>query len=586
MTYTMGMSNNIAQEIKQRQSISEYIGKFVALKHQGNYGKGLCPFHQEKTPSFVVSEDKGIWHCFGCNKGGDVITFAMEYERISFTEAVKEFAQKLNITYSFSDDTNTTQKERDELLTIHDTAKKYFEYILKKTNYGKKAQDYLKNRNIPEKVQNFFCIGYSLNSFNGLYSFLHKKGFSDYILSRSGLFAQKNTRSLYDRFRGRIMFPILDNRGNCIAFSGRILNSKDSEAKYINSPETELYQKRSNLFGFYQAKEHIKKEDNVILVEGEFDVITPFIHGIGNIVAIKGTALTVEHIQLLRRFTSSITFCLDTDSAGINALKKSAQLVEEYDMNMYVIDISSIGVKDLDEAFNKDPIVAKKIIDQKVSFYDAILNILTKQYPPITVENQKKLSDEMLTYLSQVKNPIVQGFYIKKLSAIATIDEQDIRKLLTIIHRKKQSIVQKPLAIDNQKDILREKENALFSIAIKAPAVLEYISSEIISTPIMKELFVAIKDFIKKNSLFDEEKFGAQLGNSLKPSYEELILRSALQPLGEEKLLLRNAYAICLQLLKNKRFELEKKEELTNDEKGLLNNIKASYIDIEKKLLV
>jgi DNA primase len=314
-------------EIRSRANIVEYIGTYVKLGKAGKNFKGLCPFHGEKTPSFMVSPERGSFHCFGCGKGGSIFDFVMLYHNVDFREALELLAEYTGVELTrFSPITNE-DKLKEQLLDIHIKAVEYYEYLYTTHPLGKKAQEYLASRGVSEKVRKTFGIGYSANSWDGLKSYLQKKGFSEDSIIKSGL-TIASSRGSYDRFRGRLMFPQRDFRGRVVGFSGRLLEQNVKEAKYINTSETILYSKSNILYGLDVTKEAIKKADSVILVEGEFDVISLFQNGVSNVVAIKGSALTEGHIRLIKRFTQTIYFCLDSDIAGDTASRRGILLAD------------------------------------------------------------------------------------------------------------------------------------------------------------------------------------------------------------------------------------------------------------------
>ncbi|MFA6533509.1 MAG: DNA primase, partial [Patescibacteria group bacterium] len=300
------MENQI-EEIKQKIDIVEFIGGFITLKKAGRNFKAVCPFHQEKSPSFVISPERGIWHCFGaCGEGGDVIKFLMKWENITFIEALKELAKKTGVKLTLNkisfEDKIWQKKER--FIGMNLLASEFFHYILNKTDFGKKASSYLKTRLLNQSIIDKFELGYSPSSWDSLKLFLKKKKYEEEEMFENGLVIKSERGSYYDRFRGRLMFPLKDSRGNVLGFSGRILSGgNEKEAKYVNTPETPIYHKRECLFGINLALEEIKKQKNVYIVEGELDMITPFQHGYSNFVAVKGTALTIEQLKLLKRYT-------------------------------------------------------------------------------------------------------------------------------------------------------------------------------------------------------------------------------------------------------------------------------------------
>src|SRR3989344_8691466 len=369
---------SVVEEIKKKIDLIQFINTFIPLKKTGRNYKSLCQFHQERTPSFVVSSDRQIWHCFGaCQEGGDVIKFLMKWENITFIEALRELADKAGVKLKKVDFEDKLWKKKERFIGINTLAAEFFEYILHKSQFGEKARQYLKYRSLDAKISKKFQLGYAPLSWDSLLNFLKKKKYDQNEIFESGLLVKGDRGNFYDRFRGRLIFPIKEARGNVIGFSGRTFEESAKEAKYINTPETFLYHKRETLFGINLAKEAAKKENNIILVEGEFDVISHYQHGIQNIAAIKGSALTREQLMFLKRFTDTITLALDSDLAGEEAMKKG---IDEAEILEFNVSIASFDfAKDPDEAVRKDPVKFKKALKNSLPYYDFIINISQKK---------------------------------------------------------------------------------------------------------------------------------------------------------------------------------------------------------------
>lgn len=426
--------NDTIEEIKKKIDIVEFLSSFITLKKAGRNFKAVCPFHSEKTPSFVVSPERQIWRCFGsCNEGGDIFKFLMKWENITFYEAVQELAQKAGIEIQKSSLADQVWKKKERLIGMNQLAGEYFSYVLFKTDLGKHSLDYLTQRSINKKIAEKFQLGYSPSSWDSLLRFLKRKNYLESELLEGGLLVKSEAGRYYDRFRGRLMFPIKDARGNIIAFSGRSLDPAEKASKYINTPETPLYHKRESLFGIDLARESIKKENNVYLVEGEFDVISPVSYGIENIVATKGTAVTREQLALLKRFTTRVTLALDSDTAGIEAVKKTLIEAEPLDLEIEVIALDF--AKDPDEAVHKDSVRFKKLLKHKIPVYDFILDQSIKKYPEDDPYAKKKIGDEIIPLIEKIQNPIIQSHYIKKTAEILGVSEQSIEQMTRKIAR-------------------------------------------------------------------------------------------------------------------------------------------------------
>lgn len=412
-----------ADEVKSRLNIIDVIGEKVPLKKSGRNFKGLCPFHNEKTPSFMVSPDRQVFHCFGCGKGGSVIDFVMEYEHVEFPEALEELASRAGVTLSERKGESPERKLKETIYEINELASSYFTYILTKHQLGEKALLYLKNRGITDKSMKTFGLGYSPNSWEALYQFLKKKQYGDDLIEKAGL-ALRGNRGLYDRFRGRLMFTLRDHRGKVVGFSGRVLDPAMKEAKYINTSETPVYSKSNVLFGLDVTREAISKANEAILMEGEIDVISSFQAGVPNVVAIKGSALTEGHVHLLRRYTERLVFALDSDMAGDTAARRGIDIAERAGMDMKVA-VLPVG-KDPDEAAREDPVGFKKAMKTAIPIYDYFIASSVKRFDITSAFGKKKASEELLPILSKIENSIVQGHYMKKVAQALDVSEDTI----------------------------------------------------------------------------------------------------------------------------------------------------------------
>ncbi len=336
------LSQTTVQEVQRRVHIEEVIADFVSLKKKGQNLWACCPFHQEKTPSFSVSPNKGFYKCFGCGAAGDAITFIREIEGLNFAEAVKYLANKygIEIQESVSQEEQVQyQHEKDSLYILLNLAKEHYVNNLWNHPEGQTiGLSYFRERGFTEPFIKNFELGYSLNAWETFYQFAQQKGYHDELLEQAGLIIRKEDKT-YDRFRGRIIFPIYNASGKVIAFGARILQPDEKHPKYINSPETVIYHKSDSLYGIYQAKQQIRQADNCYLVEGYTDVIALHMAGIENVVASLGTSLTEEQIQLISRFTKNVTILFDGDTAGIKASLRGIDLVLEKGLNVKVVSM-------------------------------------------------------------------------------------------------------------------------------------------------------------------------------------------------------------------------------------------------------
>jgi DNA primase len=417
------------EEIKSRLNIVDIIGKSVKLKKAGRNFKGLCPFHSEKSPSFVVSPDRQIFHCFGCGKGGTVFDFVMENNHVDFAEALEDLAALagVKLTRHMVDAPGNNLKQK--IFEVNHMASEFYHYVLTKHALGEKGLSYLKNRGISDKSMKTFTLGYSPNSWDGLYKYLKKKRYDDELLEKAGLIIRMDRprageRGYYDRFRGRVMFTLKDHRGNVVGFAGRVLDPDAKEAKYINTQETLVYIKSNVLYGLDVTKDAIQKENEAVVMEGELDVISSFQAGISNVVAIKGSALTEGHVRLLKRFTERLAFALDSDMAGDAASRRGIEIADREGLDMRVVTIPS--GKDPDEAARESAGLLKKAIKDAVPVYDYFLSSALKRFDVHSAFGKKKISEELLPVLSKIENPIVQNHYVKKIAEVLDTSEEAI----------------------------------------------------------------------------------------------------------------------------------------------------------------
>ncbi len=328
------------EEIRSAVNIVDLISGYVQLRKRGKNYVGLCPFHQEKTPSFTVSEEKQIYHCFGCHAGGNIFKFLMDFKSISFTEAVQEAAEYAGITLTYQKTGDAGyQNLQEEYYEINIKAAKYFSNNLLKESNGQIAREYFERRNIKIKTQKLFGLGYAKNKWDDFVNFCKSNKIDFEKAKLLGLIDSKANGEFYDKFRGRVIFPIFSPNGRVIAFGGRILENTDKAAKYLNSPESPIYSKRKSLYGLYHSKDEIRKLNKAILVEGYMDLISLFQNGIQNVVASSGTSLTEEQIRLLSRYTKNIVVLFDADEAGQKAAMRSIELLLKQDFDIKVLSL-------------------------------------------------------------------------------------------------------------------------------------------------------------------------------------------------------------------------------------------------------
>jgi DNA primase len=407
------ISEAIINQILDRVNIADVISGYIPLKRAGRNFKANCPFHHEKTPSFMVSPDKQIFHCFGCGAGGNVFGFLMKYERLEFPEAVQLLADKVGIQIPRSSATPDERSQTSKIHSANDAAANFYHYTLLKMEHGKAASDYLKKRGVTEECIKRLKLGYAPAEWDSFFSHAKRKGMDPKTLEKAGLAVPRSEGGFYDRFRHRIIFPIHNHKGQVVGFGARVLD--ETLPKYINSPETAVYNKGSHLYGLNLAAEHIKQKDFVIVVEGYLDFLTPFQAGVGNIVASLGTALTVDQVRLLKRFTKNITMVFDADSAGESASLRGLDIAVGEDMN--------VKVATLPEGYDPDKFVKQAgvdrfldVINNAKDFFDYKYRFLRLRFPAGDVESKSKIAAQMLETIARVPNAVAKSEYVKRLA--------------------------------------------------------------------------------------------------------------------------------------------------------------------------
>ncbi len=464
---------DVISQVIDRSDIVEVISGYIPLKRAGRNFKALCPFHHEKTPSFVVNPDKQIFRCFGCGVGGNALSFVMKHERMDFPEAVKFLAAKAGVALPEDRPEDKAKSDlRQSVLKANEIAVEYFHrnLILGKDAEVLAAREYLRKRAVNAACAKRFQLGYAYEAWDGLLKLLRVKGFSDKLIEKSGLAVKSEGKSsIYDRFRGRIIFPIFDHRGRPVAFGGRAMK-KDERAKYLNSPETPLYTKGEQLYGFNWAKAAVEKEDRVVIVEGYMDFLRPFYEGVENVAASCGTALTVEQVRLIRRYTQNVVMLFDMDMAGQSATLRSLDLLLEEDMGVSVAmladdeDPDSFILKYGIEAFRKSLSEAKSLFDFK-------LGRLAAQFDAATLEGRARICQEIIPTIDKVKSEVMRDGYFRELAQKLGIRE-DV--LLKERQRLAGKIVQRSLAVSQPKAAdkalpIRPDEAMILRLMLKSP---------------------------------------------------------------------------------------------------------------------
>ncbi len=498
-------------ELAARNPIEDVVGQYVTLRRSGSNLFGLCPFHGEKTASFSVSPDKGIYYCFGCHKGGSVINFQMEIEGLSYPDAVRALAKRAGMEVPEDEQYQSRYRQQERLWALHKEAARFFYAQLYAPN-GKAALEYALGRGMPKSTLTKFGIGYAPDSWTNLVDALRAKGYTDQELRDSGLVtvSQKNG-NLFDRFRDRLMFPIIDVRGNVIGFGGRIMNNKDpNAAKYLNSPETLIFNKRKNLFALNLAKK--SKMGKLILVEGYMDAIALHQYGFDCAVASLGTALTEDGAALLSRYTDEVVLIYDGDTAGQNATKRAIPMLEKAGLQVKVLQMRD--AKDPDEflkKFGADRF--KLLLEESSNRVEYQLNAIAKKYDLRDDEQKVKYLQESAELIGALPSSVQQEVYSSRVAEAAGIG-MDAMKLETERARKRRLAREKKqqekidlspvrnlqpksrtIRYDNMKSAMAEE--MLLALCLQEPVLLDQtteLKAEMFSSPLLGKVFAQLSE--------------------------------------------------------------------------------------------
>ena len=584
------------EQIKQKINIVDLVAEYIPLKKAGINFKTSCPFHTEKTPSFIVSPERQIFKCFGCSKGGDIFTFLMEKEGMDFKEALEVLAKKAGVTLK-QDIGQRDYKER--LFEANLKAQEFFHYILTSHNLGKSALDYLIKRGLTDKTIKQFGLGYAPNSWESLTKFLTKRGFSVSEIISSGL-AVPSRSGGYDRFRGRIIFPLIDGKDHLRGFSGRVLDS--SEPKYINTPQTEIFDKGNFLFGINLSKQTIREKKEAILVEGEMDMILSFQAGFENIVASKGTALTEGQVELLKRYTPSISLCFDMDLAGDSASRRGIEIADKALLDIKVIRLKE--GKDAADAIKNDSGAWKNAIETAVPIYDYYIESVSARYNVKDANDLRKIGQELIPVWAKITDDLIRERYLQKLSAFLKMDEKILREAVDrertsnkrpyaqVFHQKKTE--DDVISLRSRRELLEEY---LIALLLHPPAESVFVPNfpeTLFLKEAWRQLYVMLVLYLDsisfKGRSFDINEFIKNLPKDLTSEVDRLYLSELDEKLSDEKNWLRELNGVVLELkkalikasLEKLALEIKSAQEFGNME--LMENLNKRFRDLSVKL--
>jgi len=596
------MLNSPIDEIKSRLDIVEVIGSYIKLKKAGANYRALCPFHSEKNPSFFVSPARQIWHCFGCGAHGDIFGFVMQIEGVEFGDALRILAQRAGVELKpRSPEWQKLKTERQKAYEICELATKFFEKQLEGSPKGKEAKKYLLGRGIVQESIKKWRIGYSPDTWSGLSDFLVSQGYKNEEIVKAGLAVRKEEISniqyptsniqSYDRFRGRIIFPIFDLNSQVIGFGGRIFSvnqradqreSASTIAKYINTPNTILYDKSRVLYGLDKAKVEIRKKDFCLLMEGYTDVILAHQAGFENTVSTSGTALTTSQLAILKRYSDNLYLAFDMDIAGDSATKRGIDLAQLSGFNLKIVTLPED--KDPADIISKDPKEFEKLINNSLSILDFYFQNAFSQFDKAKPEGKREISKILLTIIKRVPNKIEQSFWISKLAKNLEVKEEKVEEELkkippTTFQEEEFSQIEHTKSGGGQKSRKELLEERLMTLILKSPQCLSQIDKKFISlfSPATQEI---LNNFQNQKNLSQENS----------DSLNYLYLKSEVEEIEEKEIVPEIQF--CLKEVQSLEIksklneisrEIKKAEEDKNPEK--VKKLTQEFFQLSKEII-
>lgn len=574
---------SVVDEIKERLDIVDVISEYVALKKAGRNYKALCPFHTEKTPSFIVFPEGQRWHCFGaCGTGGDVFTFIQKIENMDFVEALKLLARKAGVSLPPRGERQAAEDEqRRRLREINAAAAHYFHHLLLNSTAGERARAYLAHRAIAEETIRAFQLGLSLDSWDALIQYLTGKGYDLEDIHAAGLIIEREGGGFYDRFRGRLMFPIRDAQGRVIGFGARTLD--DSTPKYLNSPQTPLFNKSSVLYGLDMAKEAIRRQGSAIVVEGYMDVLTAHQNGIQNVVASLGTAITESQLRTLKRWTKSFVLALDADAAGSAATLRGLEVAKEaldqqpvpvptwrglirYEHRLEAdlrILILPPG-QDPDQVIRADPQRWARLVQEALPVVEYYFTAFTADLDLESPKGKSLAVRRLLPVIQEIGDRVEQAHYLQKLARLVWVDERTLWQELQGRGAKRAAKREGEEAAGLQAPSFGLEEYGL-SLLLQEPGTLEVVGellaqvgddlpqAEDFTRVENRELFAALRGWLEEDRTFDLEAFRQELPEPLREHLDFLLQRAAQEPPLPEEKLRQEAGACFLRLRERSR---------------------------------
>ena len=582
--------DEFVERVNERTDIYSVVSRYVPLTQRSGRYWGRCPFHNEKTASFSVSPDKGLFYCFGCGAGGNAFKFLSLIENVTYFEAVKLQAQRLGIDppeKKSSPEEERRRREEKSLFKINEFAQDFYHECLIKTARGEVGRKYLEARGITEETIETFKLGYAADDWENLLSNLTRRGFSPEQIEKVGLIARrKNSSGFYDRFRGRIMIPINDVFGHAVGFGGRILNSEDENMpKYLNTPETEIFNKRNLLFGLDKSNRIIGSTGTAIVVEGYMDAISLFSAGIKNVVATLGTAFTPEHAKLILKYARKIIFCYDSDEAGQRATLRALPIVQAAGANVFVVKVPE--GKDPDEFIRKNGKAAfDELVKNAETLIDYRMNYVLARADISTARGKVSALREILPVIVGVRNVALRNEYLKKIASNLVLDERiarDTWKNFSVSSdTQKQSPVKKVKALSPDELLIKEAQESILRMAWHDEETLDYLKYMLpreIFTETQREILNRLEEYREQGKKLNQISAAAEFSEEVNAELSRILMNGSDDPRDKERELFNDSVDTLRRAVLQKKYETllaEADEYIPSDEETYKKKVRES----------
>jgi len=551
------------EEIKQRLNLVDLIQEYVKLTPAGVNFKARCPFHNEKTPSFYVSSEKQIWHCFGCGLGGDHFEFIKRMENLEFPEALRILAAKANVKLDYKNPEFTSRKTK--LVDLCQEIATFWQLKLNNDPSAEPARSYLLQRKVGKAAQEEFILGHAAESWDEAIRNLQNKGYSLLEINQAGISVSNEKGRPYDRFRNRLMFPIKDANGNIVGFGGRKMKEEDPGGKYINSPQTDIYNKSEILYNLYQAKSEIKRLDYAILVEGYMDVLACHQAGTKNVVAVSGTALTEGQIKILKRYTNNIMIAFDADAAGTLANLRGIDLAWQAGCNVKVIHLT--GGKDPDEIIKSDKDKWRQLVLKAENFMDYIFTVTFQSLDLTRIDHKKKAAQRLLKIIAKLGDEVERAHYLKKLAKELDVSPEPLTRVLERIQTNSQVPADQTVAVSpllrtiNQEQMLLERLICLlFKFSSQIPVISQLLEPELIAEEWYQEVYKKLIIYYNKNQSFDSSGFLKEFPEEKKGLLNKIMLLAETDEIEDKPAVIKQEFSQLINRLKKHHFNQELKK--------------------------